>query len=71
MTETGSLQFQEAKSENHPIITCGCGARVPLRFMYRCYYCFEYFCESCAPMHFGATRDEYEKNKELMSKGDV
>lgn len=53
-------QFRETKKD-HPVVTCRCGAKVPLRFMYKCYYCYEYLCEKCAPIHFGSTREEYKK----------
>ncbi len=62
------LQFQQAKSDN-PIILCGCKHTIPLRFMYRCYFCGQYFCESCAPIHFGKTREEYHCGLK-MKKGD-
>ena len=44
----------------HPInktpIKCGCGDSIPLRFMQKCYYCEEYFCNVCACKHFGKSR---------------
>lgn len=40
-------------------ITCGgCGRRVRFRSLYRCYYCGVWFCEACAPGHFGGKRPE-------------
>ena len=54
-------QFTEAKGDCN--VTCGCGLRLPLRFAYRCLYCGEFYCQSCAEEHFGKTRDEYFKDK--------
>ena len=55
----------------HPMVTCHCGKRQPLRFMYKCYYCEEYLCEDCAPEHFGKTRERYEADKEGDNDGET
>ena len=34
-------------------ITCGCGKKVVFWMMYRCLYCGEFYCKSCAEFHFG------------------
>ena len=57
-----AAQWRELLSEI-PQVTCGCGLKMPLRFSYRCLYCGEYYCQSCAESHFGMTRSEYQKNK--------
>lgn len=61
-------QFEEAKGPGH--VTCGCGLRLPLRFAYRCLYCGEFYCQSCAEEHFGKTREEYFKKKEKKEKAE-
>jgi hypothetical protein len=45
-------QEKEARAEYPTILTCGCGNKVPIRFMHRCYYCKQWFCEDCADEHF-------------------
>jgi|GEM_PF-2517759 len=47
-------------------VKCRCGHKAPVYAMYRCYYCGEFYCEKCAPIHYGKTREEYKKeqNKE-------
>ncbi len=36
-------------------ITCaGCGKDFPFHGVFRCYYCYLYFCRLCAKEHFGA-----------------
>jgi hypothetical protein len=77
MKERASAQMEEAiKTSRHAcecgrdnahtaFVTCGCGRRIPLRFAYRCYYCFEYFCEDCAAIHYGKTREQYRAEKNM------
>lgn len=55
-----AMQFQEAKTGK---VTCRCGITIPLRFAFRCLYCGEYFCTSCAEEHFGMTREEYKARR--------
>ena len=55
-------QWRELLSEI-PHVTCWCGLKMPLRFAYRCLYCGEYYCQSCAESHFGITRAKYQENK--------
>lgn len=55
-------QTQEAMDTAH--VHCGCGKLRPTWLMYRCYYCGEFYCEPCAPEHFGKSREEYYKEKE-------
>lgn len=51
-------QWREALGEQ-PRVTCGCGIRPPIRFLFRCLYCQCFFCADCAEVHFGKTRAEY------------
>ena len=55
-----AMQFKSAKGP-YPQIPCGCGRTIPLRFAIRCLYCGEYYCEACAEVHFGETREEYRR----------
>ena len=50
-------QFEQAKGPTQ--VTCGCGRTNPIRFMYRCLYCGEFYCQPCAEEHFGKTREQY------------
>jgi hypothetical protein len=45
------------------MVRCFCGKNVLLKEAYKCYYCEEYFCEDCAAIHFGKTREQYEADK--------
>jgi predicted nucleic acid binding AN1-type Zn finger protein len=56
-------QFTQAKYELPTMIDCACSRRIPIRFMYKCYYCGEYFCEKCAEVHFGKSRKDYKAEK--------
>jgi hypothetical protein len=60
-------QFEEAKG--NCMVTCGCGLKLPLRFAYKCLYCGEFYCQTCAEEHFGKTREEYFKDKESNNVG--
>ena len=42
------------------VITCPCGWRRSILHMYQCLYCRVWFCENCAEVHFGKTREEYK-----------
>lgn len=54
-------QFKEIQNTNS--ITCGCGHNVPVRFMYKCLYCGEWYCKTCAEEHFGETIKEANKER--------
>jgi hypothetical protein len=53
-------QWHEAKGAQ-PRVTCGCGLRAPIRFLFKCLYCECFFCDKCAEVHFGETRAEYRR----------
>lgn len=46
-------QFKEAMGPQ--MLSCGCGRKIPIRFMFRCFYCGEWYCRPCAAKHFGPT----------------
>jgi hypothetical protein len=57
----------------HPGRTSGkghkkCGRRTPLMYAYKCLYCSFWFCPACAEKHFGKTREQYKKEKEIASE---
>lgn len=60
--ELRARQHREDKGEQ-PKITCGCGLKAPIRFLFKCLYCECYFCLDCAEVHFGKTRAEYFKGR--------
>lgn len=67
--ETRAIAKSQFKEAIETIgVTCGCGHRLPLRFSYRCYYCGVYFCDRCAAVHFGETREERKARLEPESK---
>lgn len=37
----------------------GCGRWVRIDMAYKCLYCEFYFCEKCAEIHFGKTKEEH------------
>lgn len=41
-----------------PEITCVCGIKWAIHYMYKCYYCAIFFCKGCAFHHF--EDDEHE-----------
>ena len=51
-------------------VRCSCGKLIHVKDAYRCYYCDKYFCEVCAPEHFGMTREQYEAGKVAAQEGD-
>lgn len=57
-----AAQWKQANGPQ-PDVTCGCGLKLPLRFAYRCLYCGEFYCQSCAEAHFGKTREQYNAEK--------
>lgn len=42
------------------IITCPCGWKRSIVFMYKCLYCNLWFCVNCAEEHFGKTIKQYQ-----------
>ena len=50
-------------------VTCGCRRIISIIFMFKCFYCGEYYCDECAPHHFGKTREEYRKEEALTEAG--
>lgn len=61
-----SYQQGLAKKPYPTRIVCGCGNIRPIRFLYRCLYCGEYYCYQCAEVHFGKTVKQYNEEKESM-----
>lgn len=56
-------QLRESKDNAGCAVTCPCGTKAPMRFMFRCYYCGVWYCFKCAAVHFGMTREEYYQKK--------
>lgn len=60
-------QFNEAKyheGESVQKVTCACGTCMPLRFAYKCLYCGQFYCQTCAEEHFGKTREQYNLERD-------
>ena len=53
--------YQEGKKVQE--VTCGCGCKMPLRFAFKCLYCGEFYCQTCAEHHFGKTRAQWIADK--------
>ena len=45
-------QFKETTQGNVSKVTCYCGCCIPLRFAFKCFFCDEYYCATCAKEHF-------------------
>jgi hypothetical protein len=58
-----AAQWKQAKGPQSDV-TCGCGLKLPLRFAFRCLYCGEWYCQTCAEKHFGKTREQYNAEKD-------
>lgn len=43
---------------------CGCGNKPPWWKLYRCYYCGAWYCEACAPGHFGGKRPTFVEGED-------
>lgn len=57
-------QWKEARGV-HPRVTCLCDRVILIRFMFRCLYCGLWFCQPCAEVHFGKTREQWRaENKD-------
>lgn len=54
-------QIKQAAA-NEPV-SCYCGACGPAYKLFRCVYCGEFYCLTCAEEHFGKTRAEYAAEK--------
>lgn len=50
-----------AKQKQWPTVTCFCGRVRTLLYAWRCLYCGEWYCQTCAEQHFGMTRAEWNK----------
>jgi len=61
--EVVARQFKEAINTHS--VTCGCDNKLPLPYAFRCLYCGEYYCQKCAEIHFGKTREEHNREKGL------
>lgn len=60
--EFAARQWKQAKGPQ-PVIECECDRSIPIRFMFRCLYCGIWLCQSCAEIHFGKTRDQYNAER--------
>ena len=66
MSETAdhvARQMKEAMRDGARI-TCGCGNRLKLYLAFRCLYCGAWFCQTCAEIHFGKTREQYDADRQ-------
>ena len=57
-----AAQWRQVKGA-WPMVTCECDLTLPLRFAYRCLYCGQFYCQVCAEIHFGKTRDEFNRER--------
>jgi len=55
-------QLGEVLAEGY--VTCGCDTCLDFAHAYKCLYCGEWYCQSCAEAHFGQTRVDYNDGKE-------
>lgn len=57
------LLTDSIKLGGHPVIRCGCQKKVPIMHAFRCLYCGEWYCQTCAEDHFGMTREEWARDQ--------
>lgn len=53
------FQFKTA-SQVDPFIRCECGKNTLLKAAFKCLYCSEWYCRTCAEKHFGKTVEQYK-----------
>lgn len=57
------LKQQHLDAANTQTITCSCGQKRHLTLAFKCLYCGQWFCFSCAEQHFGKTVEEYREEE--------
>lgn len=55
------LLKQAAEMDIAGATQCGCGKPINAVNSFRCVYCGQFLCVSCAEIHFGLTREDYDK----------
>lgn len=56
-------QVGEMMDKIRPFVRCGCLRMLKMHEAYQCLYCGESYCATCAEIHFGKTRAEYQEEK--------
>jgi len=57
-------QVEQMMDKGRPFVRCGCLRKLQMYEAYTCLYCGESYCATCAEIHFGKTRAEYQKEKQ-------
>ncbi len=57
------LKEQCLDAANKGTITCSCGLKRALVMAYKCLYCGEWFCFTCAEIHFGKPVHKWREDK--------
>ncbi len=57
-------QTKQLMDKHRPFVRCGCNKKLWPHQVYKCLYCEEAYCKSCAEIHFGKTVSQYKKEKE-------
>ena len=52
-------QTKEFMDENRSFVRCYCMRKLKPHQAYKCLYCEEAYCKSCAETHFGKTVEQY------------
>lgn len=52
-------QLKRSIKLGNPAIRCECGNLISVQSVFRCLYCAEWYCQRCAEIHFGMTREEW------------
>lgn len=52
-------QTAESKDKYRPFVRCGCMRKLWMHEAYKCLYCDEWYCKTCAESHFGKTVEQY------------
>lgn len=62
------IKMQLEMLHKEKAIVCNCGLRRHFSTAYRCLYCGEYFCFTCAEAHFGKTVKQWIADKDAENK---
>lgn len=54
-------QTAQAMDAVRPFVRCGCHKKLQMHHAYRCLYCGEWYCKSCAEVHFGKSVEQYRR----------
>jgi hypothetical protein len=60
---TLNKQWEQAQHPHPAVVECVCGRARTIELLFRCYHCGLWYCEVCAPEHFGSEQREHDYNE--------